>query len=58
MASYVYDPEKNLSESHHVDVFHPNSFSANLINAMDKGAVGFIGILTNYIDSNALHNRR
>jgi len=57
-ANKVYDPEGTLSlfGKSHVDPFSPNNYPRNLINAMDQGAAGFVGILANYIDSNNFHN--
>lgn len=55
-ASYVHDSDGSLADASHIDPFTPNNYPFNYIHAMDRGAVGFVGILSNYIDSSSFHN--
>lgn len=44
-----YDPEKTITSYHqyiHKNTYDPNTFPQNYCDAVNKGAVGFIGILT------------
>jgi len=54
-ASTVHDPDKTLG-GRKIDPFTPNNFPYNVASAMEGGAVGFVGILSNYIDSNRFYN--
>ena len=55
-ASLVYDPAKTLSAAARPDPFTPNNFPYNFASATKEGAVGFVGILSNYLDSNRFYN--
>lgn len=55
-ASAVHDPEKTLPTGSKLDPFTPNNFPYNVASAMEGGAVGFVGVLNNYIDSNRFYN--
>ncbi|HEY6556926.1 MAG TPA: M28 family peptidase [Polyangiaceae bacterium] len=39
-----------------VDPYSRNTFPANYYNALERGAVGFVGVLVDYIDSHDYHN--
>ena len=53
----LYDPNKTLPLfSSRIDPYSANNFPYNYYNAIKNGAVGFIGILSNYIDSNQYNN--
>jgi hypothetical protein len=53
----VYDPRETFPEDFELtDPYSPNTYPGNMRRAIDEGAVGFIGILTDYIDSNEFHN--
>lgn len=57
VAHLFYDPDKTMKTSDSViDPYSANTFPYNYFNAMSGGAVGFIGILTDYIDSNEYNN--
>lgn len=55
-AELVHDPARTLKQTAKIDPFTPNNFPYNFASAMKGGAVGFIGILANYIDSNRFYN--
>ncbi|HFT6994682.1 TPA: M28 family peptidase [Stenotrophomonas maltophilia] len=55
-AKFVHDPARTLTQKSKTDPFTPNNFPFNFASAMKGGAVGFIGILSNYIDSNRFYN--
>ena len=55
-AEKVYDPDGTLSGSGRIDPFTPNNYPYNFASAMRGGAVGFVGILANYFDSNRFYN--
>lgn len=55
-AALVHDPEKTISSEPRLDPFTPNNFPFNFASAMEGGAVGFVGILSNYFDSNKFYN--
>lgn len=55
-ANLVYDPAKTLNVKSRLDPFTPNNFPFNFASAVKGGAVGFIGILSNYMDSNRFYN--
>lgn len=56
VSSFVHDPGQTLNSEGHVDPFTPNNYPYNIVSASKNGAVGFIGILSNYIDSNRYYN--
>ncbi|CAH1208486.1 hypothetical protein PAECIP111892_03119 [Paenibacillus auburnensis] len=52
-----YDPNKTLSLfSSRIDPYSANTYPDNYYNALNNGAVGFVGILSNYIESNQFNN--
>ncbi|MGX5726129.1 M28 family peptidase [Metapseudomonas otitidis] len=55
-AESVYDPDGTLSGDGRIDPFTPNNYPYNFASAIKGGAVGFIGILSNYFDSNRFYN--
>ncbi|MEC0184697.1 M28 family peptidase [Paenibacillus peoriae] len=57
-AGYLfYDPNKTLSLfSSRIDPYSANTYPDNYYNALDHGAIAFIGILSNYIESNQYNN--
>ncbi|WP_395846177.1 M28 family peptidase [Cystobacter fuscus] len=55
-AKLVYDPDKTLFGETRLDPFSPNNFPFNFASAVEGGAVGFIGILSNYFESNQFYN--
>lgn len=56
LAESVYDPDNDIFDTPKLDPYTPNVFPYNYASAMKGGAVGFVGILTNYIDSNRFYN--
>lgn len=56
--SYLfYDPDKTLPiTSSRRNPYETSNYPYNYFHAMENGAVGFIGVLSNYIDSNAYNN--
>ncbi|RRJ64633.1 M28 family peptidase [Paenibacillus oralis] len=56
--SYLYyDPENTLPlTSSRANPYSPNTYPYNYYRAMENGAAGFVGILSNYIDSNEFNN--
>lgn len=57
-ASYLYyDPDNTLPlTSSRANPYSPNTYPYNYYRAMENGAAGFVGILSNYIDSNEFNN--
>ncbi|MEP9319805.1 M28 family peptidase [Pseudomonas sp. LABIM340] len=55
-ADTVYDPAKTLGLSDRLDPFTPNNYPYNMASAIEGGAVGFVGILSNYFNSNRFYN--
>ncbi|QHA82025.1 M28 family peptidase [Pseudomonas mediterranea] len=55
-AKLVYDPAKTLDAAKRIDPFTPNNYPFNMASAMEGGAVGFVGILANYFNSNRFYN--
>lgn len=55
-AELVHDPAGSIGSGARLDPFTPNNYPANFASAMDGGAVGFVGILSNYFDSNRFYN--
>lgn len=55
-AEEVYDPEQTLSKEVRIDPFTPNNYPYNMASAIEGGAVGFIGVLSNYFNSNRFYN--
>lgn len=55
-ADMVHDPSGTLGFGSRLDPFTPNNYPANFASAMEGGAVGFVGILSNYFDSNRFYN--
>jgi hypothetical protein len=58
IAGYLfYDPDNTLPLlSSRIDPYSANNYPYNYYHAMENGAVGFVGILSNYIDSNRFNN--
>jgi hypothetical protein len=56
VAEAVHDPDGTLGSHDRLDPFTPNNYPHNFVAAMDAGAVGFVGILSNYFDSNRFYN--
>ena len=58
LASFMtYDPGNTAPFfSTRINPYSPNTYPYNYFNAMENGAVGFIGILSDYIDSNEYNN--
>lgn len=56
--SYLfYDPDNTLPlTSSRPNPYSPNTYPYNYYRAMKNGAAGFVGILSNYIDSNEFNN--
>ena len=54
----VHDPKKNLDQAgiDKINPFSPNLYPFNMASAQKGGAAGFIGILSNYMDSNRFYN--
>ena len=53
----LYDPDKTLPLfSSRIDPYSANNYPYNYYYAMENGAIGFVGILSNYIDSNRFNN--
>lgn len=51
-----YDPDDKLSRPRNLyNIYAPNNWPFNYIYAKQKGAVGFIGILHNFMDCNYYH---
>lgn len=55
-AETVHDPDDTLSGDGRLDPFTPNNYPYNFASAIEGGAVGFVGILSNYFDSNRFYN--
>lgn len=55
-ADLVYDPADTIGTGSRLDPFTPNNYPANFASAMEGGAVGFVGVLSNYFDSNRFYN--
>ncbi|MGX5727993.1 M28 family peptidase [Metapseudomonas otitidis] len=55
-AELIYDPKKSLGHNKRLDPFTPNNYPFNMASAMEGGAVGFVGVLSNYFDSNRFYN--
>jgi hypothetical protein len=55
-ADLVHDPDKTLGSAKRLDPFTPNNYPFNMASAMEGGAVGFVGILSNYFNSNRFYN--
>lgn len=52
-----YDPDKTLSiTSSKLNPYGTDEYPYNYFRAMKNGAVGFVGVLSNYIDSNTYNN--
>lgn len=57
LGAELYDPEMTFGDDFElIDPYSRVTFPQNYYNAMNGGAAGFIGILVDYIDSNAYHN--
>lgn len=56
VSSFVYDPENSMKGIEKLNPFTPNNYPYNMASAIEGGAVGFIGILSNYFDSNRFYN--
>ncbi len=57
VSHFFYDPDKKIKFGDAVvNPYSACTFPYNYFNAMAGGAVGFIGILTDYIDSNEYNN--
>jgi len=57
ISSLFYDPNKTFSLTDtQANPYSANTYPYNYYNAMERGAVGFVGILTDYIDSNTYNN--
>lgn len=53
----VYDPERKLMEKRKkVDIYSPSIWPANYYLAQNHGAIGFVGILENYMDDPYFYN--
>lgn len=53
----LYDPEDTLDEDYElVDPYSRRTFPFNYDRAQERGAVGFIGILSDYLDRHEYHN--
>ncbi|MFW6066987.1 MAG: M28 family peptidase [Myxococcota bacterium] len=53
----IHDPEGTIDEDfEYIDPYSRRTFPFNYYNAMERGAVGFIGILTDYLDRHEYHN--
>lgn len=55
-AKATHDPDGTLVGEGQLNPFTPNTYPYNMAAAMDAGAAGFVGILTNYFDSNRFYN--
>lgn len=54
--SKAYDPLKKLDKNLNLyNIYSPNNWPFNYMHALKKGAVGFIGILQNFMDSKYFH---
>lgn len=54
---FVYDPLNQMAEKHtKVDIYSPDIWPANFYLAQTHGAVGFVGILENYMDDPYFYN--
>lgn len=54
---FVYDPENNFGEiKRKVDIYSPSIWPNNYYLAQKHGAVGFVGILENYMDDPFFYN--
>lgn len=57
IAHMYYDPDKTMGFTEAiVNPYSANTFPYNYFYAMEAGAAGFIGILTDYIDNNEFNN--
>lgn len=56
VSDFVYDPDQTLDSEGRLDPFTPSNYPYNIVSAVDNGAVGFIGVLSNYFDSNRFYN--
>jgi hypothetical protein len=53
----IYDPEETLDGDFElIDPYSRRTYPANYYRALEGGAVGFIGILTDYLDRHEYHN--
>lgn len=51
IASFFYDPRNTILKGvSHADPYTPNNFPYNYFYALQRGAVGFVGILEDYFD--------
>ncbi|QXI30905.1 M28 family peptidase [Pseudomonas vanderleydeniana] len=55
-ADSIYDPAKSLKNEKRLDPFTPDNYPFNMASAIEGGAVGFVGILSNYFNSNRFYN--
>ena len=56
LASFYHDPAGSFVQgAGHPDPFTPNTYPFNYFRAMERGAAGFVGVLVDYIDSNAFY---
>lgn len=54
---YIYDPMDQLNEKKRkVDIYSPSVWPANYYLAQNHGAIGFVGILENYMDDPYFYN--
>ncbi|HUT55415.1 MAG TPA: M28 family peptidase [bacterium] len=57
VAYFGYDPEYTVPDDWtQADPYSANNFPGNFQRAIDKGAVGFVGILVDYYDTNQYYN--
>jgi len=55
-ADFVNDKQNSLNKHDRLNPFNPNNYPFNMASAIEGGAAGFIGILSNYFDSNRFYN--
>lgn len=59
LAYFSYDPDNTIPQDwQQLNPYLSTNFPGNLHRAIKKGAVGFIGILTDYFDRNTYYNER
>jgi len=57
VAYFAYDPKNTAPPDwHQANPYSPNNFPSNFSRAAQHGAVGFVGILTDYFDRNTYYN--
>ncbi len=55
-SEFTYDPDQSFDPTGNLNQPYLSNFKDVIYPAIDKGAVGFVGVLANYFDSNKYYN--